>query len=397
MDTKEIAMAIIQLASQLWENELQKSKDREVLKGKFKLVWDKEWISQNKSSICLPTQEVSKLKYKNKTIKKREDGRWWCRYYKDGKQISIYGKSQQECLNNLKKALNKNDNNQEKNYTVEQWLEKWRELYKINKVKSSSLKKIDVLTRYIKPIYDKKIDKITSIEIQEFLNSVKATRIRQLLYEQLKDCFNKAYQNKLIKENPCIIIEKPKHEKSITEALTIQQEAKFIEACKNDPYENVNLFCLYEGLRIGECCALTYNDIDFENKTIKINKTINDLGQITSPKTIGSNRTIPLFKKAEQLLNKKGIGQIFKVKPRTVQNNILKISKAVGFKIHTHKLRHTFATRCCEANIPAKVCQKWLGHSTIQMTLNVYTHVTKDFENKSAENLNNYFDTQNDT
>ena len=61
-----------------------------------------------------------------------------------------------------------------------------------------------------------------------------------------------------------------------------------------------------------------------------------------------------------------------------------------------HTLRHTFATRCCEAGIPAKVCQKWLGHSTINMTLDVYTHVTKNFEDKNAADLDTYFDTHFD-
>ena len=61
--------------------------------------------------------------------------------------------------------------------------------------------------------------------------------------------------------------------------------------------------------------------------------------------------------------------------------------------ISIHSLRHTFATRCAEAGVPPKVVQQWLGHSTLEMTMNVYTHVNRDFEREMTNKVDLYFDT----
>ena len=79
---------------------------------------------------------------------------------------------------------------------------------------------------------------------------------------------------------------------------------------------------------------------------------------------------------------------------KTYQNHIARLSKQLGLNgVHAHTLRHTFATRCAEAGIAVKVVQKWLGHSTVQMTLNVYTHVNPDFEAEMVEKFDTHFDT----
>ena len=71
--------------------------------------------------------------------------------------------------------------------------------------------------------------------------------------------------------------------------------------------------------------------------------------------------------------------------------------KKLNFEgISIHSLRHTFATRCAEAGITAKMVQHWLGHSTLDMTLNIYTHVNADFERKETAKFDTYFDTYDD-
>ena len=332
------------------------------------------------------------MKYKNKTIKKRADGRWWCRYYRNNKQISVYGKTQQECLKNLKIGL-KTPMTKKTKYKFEQWTKKWLELYKIGKIKSTTLNDTKRLLETISELNQIELSKITSIKIQETINKITAGRKKEKIYTMLNDIFNKAYRNKLIKENPCENVVLPKRERKKTRALTLEEEQIFVKECKQYKQGVFYLICLYQGLRLGECAALTYQDIDFDKKTITINKAINEDGEDT-PKTSNSIRIIPLFKRTEELIEKNKKGKIFNVSTRVIQNLINKISKKLNIKVHTHALRHTFATRCCEAGIPAKVCQKWLGHASIKITLDIYTHINDDFEMQNAAYFDTYFDTQ---
>ena len=84
----------------------------------------------------------------------------------------------------------------------------------------------------------------------------------------------------------------------------------------------------------------------------------------------------------------------FTLSRKGYQNTIIKIRHRLGLdNVNVHTMRHTFATRCSEAGIPAKVVQKWLGHSTLEMTLNVYTHVNADFEAEMTDKIDTYFDT----
>ena len=72
-------------------------------------------------------------------------------------------------------------------------------------------------------------------------------------------------------------------------------------------------------------------------------------------------------------------------------NKLCKKLQLTGISVHS--LRHTFATRCAEAGIAPKIVQKWLGHSTINMTLDLYTHVNSDFEQSEVLKFDTYFDT----
>ena len=336
-------------------------------------------------------------KYKGKTIKKRPDGRYWARYYdKEGKQRSVYGRTQNECLQKLKEALSiqADDTKVSSNLTLGEWMTKWLDLYKIGKLKQSTLEQMQRYMQDIQPIASKKLNSLTSIELQRFLNGIEAPRKREKIYEYLKDALTKATKNKIIKDNPIEAVERPKVKKKKSRALTREEERLFIEACKQSNQGDLLLLCLYQGLRLGEAVALTYDDVDFANNTISISKSVDSCGELTTPKTETSIRVMPLFKRTQTLLNQDGRGNVFKYNRKVYQNAMLKICKSIGLKnISIHSLRHTFATRCAEAGIAAKVVQKWLGHSTIDMTMNVYTHVNNDFERQSATAFDTYFDT----
>ena len=154
------------------------------------------------------------------------------------------------------------------------------------------------------------------------------------------------------------------------------------------------LISLYYGIRIGELCALKWNDIDFKKGILKINKTIQRIYVkdnernyskiiITSPKTKNANREIPINKGFLEILKKIKTdsncyiltGTNKYIEPRTYRKNFNKILEKL--KIHHfnyHSLRHTFATNCISLGVDYKTVSELLGHANVNITLNLYVH-----------------------
>lgn len=325
-----------------------------------------------------PTQKELLMKYHNITIfKNKKCKTYYCRYRKDGKQNYISAKTQVKCLEILKERLEiPPRENKNKNTTFIQWYDKWFDLFKKDKVKFETIKDYNIQLKKI-PMYlqAKEIKKITHIEIMELLNSIEKERARQKLYEFLKPIFEKAKAYKVIKDNIFEIIEKPKHEKQKGIALTNQQQEIFIRACNCSKYGKLYLFMLYQGLRIGEALALTYEDL--KNNEICINKQLTKNGIVNYTKNKQSTRLIPLFDKTKQLLNLNSVGRIFNFTETTANRNLKLAIKNYNLpqNLTTHDLRHTFITNCKNKNIPEHVIQAIVGHEIgSKVTKQVYTH-----------------------
>ena len=154
------------------------------------------------------------------------------------------------------------------------------------------------------------------------------------------------------------------------------------------------LISLYSGLRIGELCALQWNDIDFKKNILSVNKTIqrvyikdkdNNVSKviITTPKTKNANREIPINKEFLELLKQlrtKGDDYIITgtnkyLEPRTYRKYFNKVLKQVKIKqFNFHSLRHTFATNCISLGVDYKTVSELLGHANVNITLNLYVH-----------------------
>ncbi len=333
------------------------------------------------------------MKFKGKTIKKRTDGRWWTRYYdKEKKQHSIYGKTQQECLQKLKAALKKvNEKEVKEVLTFGNWKDTWLRLYKEPTLKASTLYQTKRYLSKMQCLYELPLQEITTLKLQEYLMSIATPRNRQHYLDVLRDCLNKAVKNDLLQKNPCDNLQLPKYKSKKSKALTHDEEKRFIAACEEDTYGMQFLLCLYQGLRIGETKLLTLQDFDFAKQTLKIDKALNDQYKPDTPKSETSNRTLPLFRRTSEAINK----LTFKMakSDKQVYSHFKAICEKANIDGYTvHSLRHTFATRCAEAGIAPTVTQKWMGHSTVDMTLNVYTHVNADFEAKQQLKFDTYFD-----
>lgn len=164
--------------------------------------------------------------------------------------------------------------------------------------------------------------------------------------------------------------------------------------------ENINsrniglLISLYSGIRIGELCALKWEDVDFKKNRLTINKTIQrvyikDKNKsiskviITTPKTKNANREIPINKDFLEILKKVKTdkkhyiltGNEKYIEPRTYRKYFNKILDELKIKhFNFHSLRHTFATNCISLGVDYKTVSELLGHANVNITLNLYVH-----------------------
>ena len=194
------------------------------------------------------------------------------------------------------------------------------------------------------------------------------------------------------------------------EALTIDIQKEFLEQAKGQSYENQYRFILQTGLRTGELIGLKWKDVDFENKTVKIQRSMEyrySIGEwrVREPKSKSGYRTIPLTDEAIRILleqkekNKKIkripmewseyiflCRKVEPVKNSTYDTALFKICVKAGInKFSMHVLRHTFATRCIEGGMMPKTLQKILGHSNIGITMNLYVHITEEEKQKEID------------
>ena len=142
---------------------------------------------------------------------------------------------------------------------------------------------------------------------------------------------------------------------------------------------------LLTGLRAGELLAITPKDIDVKNKTLSVNKTKYASGVFASPKTLSSIRTIEIDDTTLEILMRymSASETLFDITITALNNNLKNV------KLTTHMFRHTHVALLIEAGVPIKVISERLGHSKIDTTLNIYTHVTENMKLDLRTKLNN--------
>ena len=238
----------------------------------------------------------------------------------------------------------------------------------------------------------------------------------------LKDMLQRAVEDNLIVNNPVSGIKLRADKKIKAKSLTLDEQNTFFDYCRNTFYDNLFNVAVNTGLRPGELFALQLEDIDLENGFIDVNKTLVYQKYLTDekkefhvepPKTKQSYRKVPINSicreylkrqfELKKIVSKKRPKQqneyLFVTKFNTPLNSVLysgaikAVIKQINlirpfeeqFKVFSgHTFRHTFATRCFENGVDAKVVQKYLGHASLKMTMDLYTHVTDD---KSAMDI----------
>lgn len=294
---------------------------------------------------------------------------------------------QQQSINTMKPSCN---------ITIAEWAVEWLETYKKDKLRPLTYQKYDGINRnYIIPLFGSMlISSVDCIAVQKIFNQIPYPREREHILSQLKQMFDKALKLRTIDYNPFLNIELPKHKKEAGYALTLDEERRFVTACKNDKYGDMYLVCLYAGLRRGEALALNRGDVDFDNRTISITKTYYQ-GAVHETKTEAGTRIAPisnaLFPYLQKYRTLDKSARLFCLNEANAYRHMQKIlidAKLEKKPIKIHSLRHTFATRCYEMGIDEKKISKWCGHTDVAITLGVYTHCNIDHEEQQINILN---------
>ena len=218
-----------------------------------------------------------------------------------------------------------------------------------------------------------RIADIKPILVQGFLDkeNEKAPRQCEDVKMLLNNIFDYAVNNGIIERNPIKAVFIPKHERVTGQALTYEEERRFVNEIKNSKYENVFLKMLYSGVRPTEVSSITENAKD-NTLTIKIAKL----------KSYQKNyyRTVPMFPLYKTTLNLPPL--------KTYQHNKLCEEFKRFLPNHTLKdLRHTFTTRARECGIDNELVAVWTGHSLGNITSKVYTHFSVEFQQEQARKL----------
>lgn len=350
----------------------------------------------------------------------------------------FYGKTKMEALNKMNEYKNKYDTGalpSDEKITLQQWFKIWIYEYRINDLRPSTLERYNgIYKNYIKNsnVGMMKLKDLRTANIQAYYNTLvkdknKTPDTIKTINKVLKSVFGQAVKEGYISINYCnnIILPKiaPKEE---IEIFTVEEQQQFITSLSNHRNRALFILVLGTGLRIGEVVALKWTDINFETEELKVKRTFkrvaklnNDEGNKTEiieqlPKTKYSERTIPILssiikelkahkrrqneekiKAGEAYINNDLIFPNELGEPTDTRNlsrsyeRILNRSDIAYKKFHA--LRHTYATRLFENDVPLKTVQILMGHSNIKITADIYTHVMPEEKIKAVEKLNSLF------
>ena len=361
---------------------------------------------------------------KGKNIYKRKDGRWEARYIKArtpegrAKYGYCYAKTYREVSEKLERAkvnmLTQPTAESSGKKQFSAYCSEWLALRR-GRVKDSTYDKYrTVIELHIIPSLGRyRPDSLTNPIIGQFGSSL--TTGEGLSSKTVRDILSvlSAILKYASKEHPRldkIDIIYPKEEKHSIRVLTRQEQTRLVEYLLSDDdlCKFGTLLVLLTGLRIGELCALRWENISLCERTLTVTATMQRISAdgsggktkvvISDPKSSSSARTIPLGKLAYSLCRKykSTDGKAFIltgrrdkfIEPRTLQYRMAGYTKACGLSgVHFHTLRHSFATRCVEVGVEIKSLSEVLGHSSPRITLERYVHSSMDLKRENMKKL----------
>lgn len=360
----------------------------------------------------------------------RKDGNYELRFTVKKKRYSVYAASVQECKEKeivLREQIKNGLYTENRNLTLDGYYAEWKKA-RSGVVKGNTT--VGVKSRYknhIKPVFgDRKLCDIERREILKFqsdlTSKLKVSSVNAVL-TLLKTILNDAVKDGIITRNPAVgvkflkDVDKPAAE-TYHRALTEEEQSAFMSAAKDEWLYELIALLLCTGMRIGEASALTWQDIDYKNNVIHITKTVTRtedcIYTIGTPKSRAGVRDIPLNDSIKAILKSQREkqtmlhGNLLKIENpifescygnrvyddvlnNAIRRTIKKVNKEAGKEViqyfSAHGLRDTFATRFIESGGNPQTLKVILGHSSLAMTMDLYSHVMPNTKQKEMDNI----------
>jgi integrase len=360
------------------------------------------------------------------TIHRRKDGGWCAQYTvytaEGRKRKTIYGKTRAEVGGELAKALSDREGGlafDAKNLTLGEYLDLWLEDSVRETVRATTFERYEQIARlHIRPeLGPLKLKAVTPAHIRGLyrnrLSSGLSPRTVQYIHVTLHKALKQAVLDGLIPQNAAEAVKPPQVRREEMRPLTPEQVKALLEAARGDRLEALYILAVTTGLRQGELLGLKWEDVDLEEGKLQVRRTLATAKggppALTAPKTIKSRRSVSLtrssvdalrshLKRQLEEINREGSlwqenGLIFAseegqpLKRRNVTNSKFRsLRKRAGLSaIRFHDLRHTCATLLLGRNINPKIVSEMLGHASIAITLDTYSHVLPNMQNEAAK------------
>lgn len=379
-----------------------------------------------------------------KGIYQRKDGRYEARALINGVSVQLYNFNLKQLkidFENAKEEARKGVDKKLSNITLDEWFDEWFERYKVPKIKETSITpmKTKYRSNFGRLIGNMKVSEIRNMDIQGVINTMqkegRATSSMRDALGRVRECLESAKNNHIISENPCFDVTVPWENKTKERRFLSQDEQnRFLLQVENNWYKEMFYVMFLTGMRIGEVGGLKWNDVDFKNKCININRSLSceyhegvKTIRLTTPKTHNSYRKIPFMGEVEEMLLsqkkkqdrlRKELGKRYRsdgdfadlvfvtsmgspVLRYHAEKECKKVVKAINeqeafesvkeqrepiiFKdVYPHAIRHTFCSRCFQLNMNPKVVQALMGHQHYSTTIDIYTHVMEQDINEEV-------------
>ena len=367
-------------------------------------------------------KEKNGLYRKNLVLGKKQDGSYI--------RKSVYGKTKHELeqkIQEITQQLNHGIQVWENSRTFRELANIWYDQYTTEAGESWRYGQAQLIKKYLIPaLGEMRICDLRQLHLQTVVSTMARNGLASSYIKKVKqiavNIMQVAVESDLIMRNPFSTVKVPRKDPTPRRALTESEIALITQNWRGHNFGPMAMIMLYAGLRKGEAIALKWENIDFERRIIKVRqaaRNFKNVRTIKEPKTKAGIRDVPIPNVLLPVLMeiRKPSGYLFTNTDGGVLSDTsfkrqwdsfmshLNIcaggQNGAGPHIHrvvvidritAHMLRHTYATILFDANVDVKSAQKFLGHSDVEVTLSVYTHLTKYKEDKAIEALNNHLD-----
>ncbi len=349
------------------------------------------------------------------SITKRKDGRWMARYTvhtaKGRKRRTVYGRTRKEAADKLAKVLSDHTEGivyDDENITLDEYLDRWLKGSVYGSVRQSTYDRdASLVNNHLKPALSRvKLKKRSPAHVQGFYRDRLASGLSASTVHKMHAILHKALARAvrwhMVPRNVADAVEPPKPVPKEMRPLSPAEVRQFLDAAHGERFEALYVLAITTGMRQGELLALKWQDVDLDNATLSVRRTLTRVGGrivIGEPKTKKSRRSVRLTRQAVEVLGShverqlreieilgdryRDQGLVFTtdtgapINPSNLrQRSFAPLLKRAGLPhMRFHDLRHTCATLLLARGVHPKFVQELLGHATVAITLDTYSHI----------------------